>query len=171
MSTAFGTTPRNARKAPRPAPKATRPGGARPAAHAATGKKVVDTPEPTVVTSPSSNPVTPVTGPMAQEHTVNLIKDNKARKGHNGQAAHYNIPGLRGSVKISSTLFDGDAPQTLEINWPVAGPKAPKVKMTKEERAAANAAKTPMQKLAEQEARLKVQSDNLAARKAKLAGL
>ncbi|MFA6315602.1 MAG: hypothetical protein WC648_04535 [Candidatus Paceibacterota bacterium] len=140
----------------------------------ARSKKVVDKPSTPEVTFPQSEPVNSVIGPTAQEHNVNLIKDSKQRKG-NGKSAYYTLAGVRGSVKISSTLFAGDAPETLEVNWPVAGPKAAKVKMTVEERAAAaadrkaaNAAKTPMQKLADQEARIAKQAANLAARKAKL---
>ena len=132
-------------------------------------KKVVDTPSAPIVTSQESvNNVTPAL--VQKEHTVELVKDNKTRKG-NGKASTYTIAGLRGSVKISSTLFDGEAPATLQIDWPVASEKAPKVKLTKEERAAANASKTPAQRLAEQEARLAKQTANLEARKAKLAAM
>ena len=147
-------------------------------------KKGVDTTNPPVVTSSpvvaphgavapetSTSNGSPAIGQQTQEKNTmaTLVKDNKERKGHNGKAAHYRLDGVRGSVKISSTLFANGAPDTLEINWPVAGPSTPKVKMTKEERAAARAAMTPAQKLAEQEARLAKQQANLEARKAKLA--
>ena len=54
------------------------------------------------------------------------------------------IPGVRGTVKVARTAFVGEPPTTLDV---VGQPFAPPaVKMTKEERAAARAAMTPLQK-------------------------
>lgn len=87
-------------------------------------------------------------------------------------AGVYTVTGVQGTVVFGKQLLAEGAsfPDTLEINGlTTATAKTAPVKMTAEERKAANAAKTPAMKLAEQEARLKKQQDNLAARRAKLA--
>jgi len=86
-------------------------------------------------------------------------------------AGIYSIAGLMGTITIGKQLLaDGASfPETLTVDGLTVKTAAPaKVKMTKEERAAANAAKTPAQRLAEQEQRIAKQQANLAARKAKL---
>jgi hypothetical protein len=87
-------------------------------------------------------------------------------------AGVYSIAGVMGTITIGKQLLaDGASfPDTLTVDGlSVKSPKEAPKKMTKEERAAANAAKTPQQRLEEQAARLAKQQANLEARKAKLA--
>jgi hypothetical protein len=87
-------------------------------------------------------------------------------------AAVYNVPGLRGTIRIARRLLAGPAPERFTVEGlTFAEPSAPKVKLTKEERKAANASKSPLDKIAEQEERLRVQAANLARRKQELAAM
>jgi len=86
-------------------------------------------------------------------------------------AGVYQLEGAQGTVVIGPQLLaDGAAfGETIEVSgFEFTAPKAKPAKMTKEERAAARAAMTPEQKLAESEARLAKQKENLEKRKAAL---
>lgn len=87
-------------------------------------------------------------------------------------AGVYQYEGSQGTVVIGPQLLADGASfgETITLDgFTFATPKAKPAKQTKEERAAARAAMTPAQKLAESEARLKKQEENLAKRKAALA--
>jgi len=84
----------------------------------------------------------------------------------------YQVDGVTGTVTIGPQLLADGAkfPGTITVDGlTIAEPKAKPAKLTKEERAAKRANMTEAEKLAEQEARLKKQADNLAKRKAALA--
>ena len=86
--------------------------------------------------------VTPKPAVVEAPRVVTLTRSTKERK---GSSVVFLIPGVRGTVKIARTAFAGEPPMTLDIAEP--SPFAPPVvKMTKEERAAARAAMTPVQK-------------------------
>ena len=98
---------------------------------------------------------------------ITLQRKNVLKSG----AGVYQIPGLIGIITFGQQILPEGAswPETLSLDGFTAKTVTAAVKMTPEERAAARAAMTPEQKLAEQEARLQKQAENLAARKAKLA--
>jgi hypothetical protein len=77
----------------------------------------------------------------------------------------YHIEGVRGSVKMSSTLFSGDAPETLEIDIPnLAGPKAKETPEERKARLAVAPKLTPAEKLVKLE-------EKVARAKARLGAL
>lgn len=87
----------------------------------------------------------------------------------------YGVEGRAGVILIGKQLIDGEPPAELEIaiTLPAVTERekaAAKPKETAEERKARLAAMTPQEKLDAQEARLQRQAENLAKRKAKLAG-
>ena len=70
-----------------------------------------------------------------------LTRSTRERK---GSSIVFLIPGVRGSVKIARSAFGEEPPTTLEI---VGAPFVPPVvKLTAEQRAAARAAMTPLDK-------------------------
>jgi hypothetical protein len=114
--------------------------------------KGTETPGPAQPTSgivTSTVVVNPVQG---VKPVIELVKSTAPSKMGNSKAIVYNIPGLRGSVRISSTLFEGGtakAPATITNLDQLNGqPKVAKKKLTKEERAALPKP-TAAQKLAE----------------------
>jgi len=73
--------------------------------------------------------------------TITLTRSEKPRK---GSSVVFTIPGVRGRVLVSRVAFDAEPPTTLVV---VGSPfAAPRVTMTKEQRAAARASMTPLQK-------------------------
>jgi hypothetical protein len=94
-----------------------------------------------VVATVPSKPAVVSTPKVETPNVARLERSTKERK---GTSVVFLIPGVRGTVKIARTAFVGEPPTTLEV---VGQPFAPPVvKMTKEERAAARAAMTPLQK-------------------------
>lgn len=78
-----------------------------------------------------------------------------------GNAAIYS--GARTTIRIALANFDAKvAPQTIEVSRPFVAAAQPKVKMTREERKAAWAAR-PKPTLAERAAAARVRADKLAA--------
>ena len=93
-----------------------------------TTSKVVAVPKPSAVVAETPK-------------TITLSRSTKERK---GSSIVFLIPGVRGSVRVARAAFNGEPPATLDV---VGSPFAPPVvQMTKEERAAARAAMTPLQK-------------------------
>ena len=101
---------------------------------------------------------TAVAAPVVVPNVVTLTRSTKERK---GSSVVFLIAGVRGRVLVSRTAFAGEPPATLDV---AGQPFAPPVKMTKEERAAARAAMTPLDKA--RAARLR--ADRMVARAAKL---
>ncbi len=121
-----------------------------------------NTPAPTV--TGNNIPAQPVTAPKGAGVTkMEFTKDSKERKG-TGKAAVYHAEGLRGSVKISSTMFPGgEAPETLDISGDFVQAGASSAKLTKEERAAKRAAQ-PKLTQAERLVKLKERAARLEAK-------
>jgi len=102
--------------------------------------------------------------PILQEKIMDLVK--QATQPVKSNAVVYTIPGLRGTVRVSKRLLDGPAPEQLTLEGAsFATPKPAKVKLTREERAAARAAAP---KLTEEQKIAKAK-DALAKREARLA--
>ena len=94
--------------------------------------KKTQTAKPAIVPSP----VAIVTPP-----SVRLTRSAAPRK---GSAIVYQIPGVRGTVKIARSLFEGEPPAVLDVSGsPFAMPKPV---LSKEERAALRATLTPADK-------------------------
>ena len=91
---------------------------------------------PKVAAAPKPSPVS-----VEVPKTVILTCSTKERK---GSSIVFVIPGVRGTVKVARSAFGAEPPTTLEV---VGAPFVkPIAKMTAEERAAARAAMTPLDK-------------------------
>lgn len=128
---------------------------------------VLDTPPAPAVTSDiNTSHNNGATAPQQGAAKMELIKDTKERKG-NGKSYHYHVEGLRGSVKISSTMFAGTTvPNSIpadSFGFGTPGAKAGETKDERKARLAALPKLTPAEKLAKLEAKV-------ARAKAKLAG-
>lgn len=161
-------------KSRRPVTNEARPLGALDTSSLKVVKKAVDT---SVMLDIPSSPVDSTAVPpssgtvlQTQEQTITmsditLTKDPKARR---TTSIVYLANGtMRGSVRISKTAFDGEAPDTVVLTSDkFAAPRVARAKMTPEERKAARAAKpkpTLAEKIAKREAalaKLKAQLDS-----------
>jgi len=126
-------------------------------------------------TSPVNQPEAPAQEKKAMSE-ITLKRSDAPRK--TNRLVIYNLVGRNGSVQFLSTLFGGsqkdrgNPPETLTLVGEFAEPKAPKAKMTAEERKAArkNAPKpTLAEKLAKAQARMEALKAKLAAEAAPVA--
>lgn len=134
-------------------------------------KKGVDTaPHQPVQSNNDGSMTEPVMETQNQEKKkMNLTRNS--RQPAKAKVVTYGISGYRGVARFPKNWFTDGGPETLSVpdeGFAASATKKLKVKLTKEERKALNAAKTPAEKLAAQEARLAKQVANLAARKARL---
>lgn len=132
-------------------------------------KKTVDfVPDPvvecplTVETGDNPEPHTDINHVPSQETTIMATFTRKSVHEKTGRITYaYG----RSTIKFAPSMFEGEAPETIEVSGPFAGPKA---KLTKDERKALVAAMTPEEKAQAKLAAARKQIANAQARAAKL---